>query len=786
MKIAYEDTFKTALSGGLNLFVGAGFSVLAKNRDKVSLPIGSALVDELKGQFESVKDLELQLPQLCTVLEKTNKIELKEFLVRRFTVGEYDPRYHVLDLLNVKNIFSTNIDNLVSEIFEKSSHKYLNDLDLQGSYSSDQNAVDIVNLHGSVLNSQRPMRFSVPDLSSAFRKDSDKWYYLANRLRAYPTLFWGYSLSDAGTLEALDTAAESDRLGSKSPQDRWITLSPRSSTDPGIVAYYEAMGFNIIEADTEDLLDYLNNIIRTPASPKAETRIRDTRLLFPQEAIPKRENVASRPIINFFLGSPPTWSDIFSGNIGRTSHFHKAKDVINSGRHIALVGTPACGKTTILMQLAQEFLGKDSHVLMCDSISREKAVFIDGRLAGEKALVFLDNFTDSLDAANYLSSVPTVQVVGAAPYYNFSMVRNGIDGIRSGSLEVCEVSELSLMDIQLCIEKIPKDIRAVTTRQIALERGHNNSLFEVIEQNISQPTLKERFKSLAGNLRENDPSLLSLFLMFSYVDSCRTPVSMDMIFAYLRDVTHDHNVMYSMIDSLGRLVKEYWGSILASEFNQDLFSVRSTLVSDAVVNAASGTELREMLEKFHENVSPIRIFRYDVFKRYAYDSRLMLKAFDSWEAGMDFYERLFWRDDSPFLLQQCALFLSKKERHIEAFEMIDRANTQSGGKIWSIRNSHAIIVFYANKRHFRNPDARVALEGSMEELALCYKWDNRRPFHAQRYAEQAIDFWHFYHDEVANEYLNNAHEWLLDEVARSPWDRKSRDLLLQLAHLLKI
>ena len=72
--------------------------------------------------------------------------------------------------------------------------------------------------------------------------------------------------------------------------------------------------------------------------------------------------------------------------------------------------------------------------------------------------------------------------------------------------------------------------------------------------------------------------------------------------------------------------------------------------------------------------------------------------------------------------------------------MIDRAIIASGGKIWSIQNSHAIILFKANISHSDNPQAKQALQDSMNILTSCYQSDKRKPFHALTFADQAIKY----------------------------------------------
>src|ERR1700730_18045186 len=108
--IENENTFKKALADGINLFVGSGFSILTEDVDGRSLPMGRQLLSELRDEFKIPDAEDLTLPQLCTILESERKDQLYAFLKKRFTVQKFDIRYEVLESLNIKTVFTTNID----------------------------------------------------------------------------------------------------------------------------------------------------------------------------------------------------------------------------------------------------------------------------------------------------------------------------------------------------------------------------------------------------------------------------------------------------------------------------------------------------------------------------------------------------------------------------------------------------------------------------------------------------------------------------------------------------
>ena len=688
-----------------------------------------------------------------------------ESLIRRFTVENYDERYHILDRLNVKTLFTTNIDNLLYLIYSKSKRSYLSDIDTSGPDFRDRRAVQLVTLHGSVTDEDREFRFGAPALASSFASDPDRWHFLAHRMQEHPTLFWGYSVNDAATLQVLNPET---RLG-RPVREKWIIVHPSSLEDT--VAYYRALGFQIIVVDTSMMLDYLHK--NAPELPQVViSPTISTSELFPAEAIPDVGSVPVRPIIHFYLGATPQWHDIYSGNIYRVSHYYRIRNSANSGKNTIITGMPMCGKTTLLMQMAVDDFPVQ-HKLVTDSLTLQKARFITNRLEGQKALVFLDNFADSLEAYEYLSAQSNIQLVCADRDYNFGIVGHRID---RSAVNIIDVTELSPADIQSCLRMIPQAIKSSAFNLPRVSSGVDPSLFEIIEANVTRPSLKSRFASVLKELLRRDRDLHDLLVMLSYVYQCRVPVSMDMLFAYLREVTNDWREIYAMCDRLGAMIADYGGNLVFIE-QQDYFVPRSTAVAEAVMENVYSNHMRKMLIRFHENVSPYRICRYDIFRRSAYDHKVFRKAFSNWKEGKTFYERLFERDRSPYMLQHCALFLAGKQRYVEAFDVIDRAITISGGHIWTIRNSHAIILFKANYPHATAPEARQSLRHSMEILTQCYKSDKRKPFHAATFADYAMKYWDVYRDEEAMEYLQTAESWLEDEAIRSPWYRSTKQLL---------
>ena len=174
MRIQNESLFRHSLSNGINLFLGAGFSVAAQGGGK-TLPVGDQLRTELLEHFQRPKPSSLNLSQLCQILAKTQKRELIDFFRNRFVVTEYASEYSNLERAKINGIFTTNIDDLIPKIFSNSSKYYINDVLLRGPVIAGSSAIDYIPLHGSVSHPGDDFDFSPLEIASSFERDRDKW-----------------------------------------------------------------------------------------------------------------------------------------------------------------------------------------------------------------------------------------------------------------------------------------------------------------------------------------------------------------------------------------------------------------------------------------------------------------------------------------------------------------------------------------------------------------------------------------------------------------------------------
>ena len=751
-----QHLFENEIKKGINLFLGAGFSVLAKNKNGSNLPLGNTLNDLIKEKFNMGKS-SLNLSQDSTILGNSRKQDFYSFLREMFTVKDFDKDYFNIDKLNPINIYTTNIDDLIYKIYEENEEKYINDVTYQGEVSENM-AINFSALHGNIrYPNDREMIFDVSSISNAYSSNPRIWNQLALDFEKRVTLFWGYGLQDTGVIQSLTSSNTRPNFH----KEKWIIITKEDE----YVQFLEALGFNIIISNTESFLDYLKKlkIEKINKTEKVDEKIKH---LFGKNIIPKsNKNLPVRPILEFFKGNPPTWYDIFSNQIYKTSHFSKIKNLIYSDKNLIIQGAPVSGKTTLVLQVAIEL---DYEIkLIFENLQYSKAQLLAKVIKDKRAVIFIDNFSDSIKSFNYLSDFKNIKLIGIERSHNFSAISHLI---KIGSYNICNVTELTEADLQGIFNHLPienREINLVVGRDKNYEK---DTIFEFVRKNVKGNTIKQRFVEVFDI--EKDHSLIEFLVLTAYTHNCRVPISFDMLYSYFIDDFNDYKDIYILRDKLKDLIKDYSGDLILED-NQDYFYPRSYFIAETIIDTTPPNVLKEVMIKALDNISNTKIPYYNTYRKYAYDKILVSKAFLNWEEGMRFYEKAYDMDfHNPYVLQQGALYLAYKKKFTTAFEWIDRAITQTNNKYFSIRNSHAIILFDANINSTEESTSiRAQLDKSMDILEKCINDDKRKVFHAIRYAEQAKEYLNRFYDEKSVAYIRKAKEWLRREYKDNKWDK---------------
>lgn len=207
--------------------------------------------------------------------------------------------------------------------------------------------------------------------------------------------------------------------------------------------------------------------------------------------------------------------------------------------------------------------------------------------------------------------------------------------------------------------------------------------------------------------------------------------------------------------------------------DQDYFTLRSAMFAKYTHSVASSRYKEEyggIIKRFIHEVAPCYIYKHYVFKRSAYDAGLFLNIFAD-DADV-VYEDVYKNDPGAYTLQQWALYKAHNKRFSEAFSDIDKAIHLQPNN-FSVKNARAIILFEAN-RDKDTVEARKSLEEAMEILEECYKSDKRKVYHAQKYAEFALEYIEKFGE---NTYIEQAFKWLEELIEREEsMSRKTRKL----------
>ena len=759
MRFDNEALFVSLVSNyGMNLYLGAGFSVYADNEAGEKLPLGNENNKHLIDVFGLKTNREYTLSKSCQKIKKDNKDALERLLKETYRVKSFDKMYTGLCRLPIKNIITLNIDNLVERIYEdESSTKIIADNNITGPLEKN-NVVNLYKLHGSVTYPMgSDMSFTDKELTDLFVREPGLFNTVSLKLSSAPTLFWGTSFGDNDSLELICHS----EIYSKSATPKWIVVYPLDNVEDTIEDL-EDLGFNIVVADTKELMEYLCSLSFAASTKVKKYVYREYRENFPANFICNELEHSSvrRPVMDFFSGAEPVISDILSSNVKRTSYFNQILQTIFSKRVTLITGIPGCGKSTLLMQLA---FGKeiDGRKFWFNSIIKQEAEKLVKLVKDDKNVtVFLDNLYSNVDAFEVLKGSSNIKLVLAERALNYEYVKRFLS---ISSDAIVDVSNLAASDIQnICLSMNKSSSDAIAL----MEKNENISLLEIVFFASTNAQIKERISGYIKDLAEFKDEklkidLLELYTLVNYTSSCGIPATMDMLYFYFGDLIENYEDIIYALKKMNKIIVETTDEELKIDESQDYLIMRSKLFAEKSIFLIPPEIFAHVLEKFLDKVSPHAIYRYDIFKRKAYDADFTRRAFSK-TRGIQFYEKLLLQNSNPYVRHQYSIFLQRKGDINLAWEQIDRAHTECQKKIFSIANTHAIIMFEKNMaveaKNEKELDIQKNTIGrSFSTLEYCLSQDIRVSYHALTYARNAIRYYEkFGKDEFSESYIDSA------------------------------
>jgi len=406
------------------------------------------------------------------------------------------------------------------------------------------------------------------------------------------------------------------------------------------------------------------------------------------------------------------------------------------------------------------------------------------KLIGDKvALIFIENFTDDINAFLKLAELKNAKLVGVDRSHNLNMVNHKFP---TSKYEIINVTQLTESDTQNIFDSLPPSIRGKSIKKEQRNQYEDDSIFEFVIRNIKGQNVASRYDGVLKKLEREHHELAEFLVLCGYMHSSRVPLSFEVACSYFSDPNQLYNYreVLEMRNDLDDLLKDYYSNELLDQ-DMDFYYPRSYFIAESIIKSAPRDVLKQVMNKVIDRVPTVQIYNYNTFKKHAFDKSIVSKAFPDWKEGKEFYERAFLYDfKNPYVLQQGALYLSMKKKYHDAFSWIDRAITMTNNKHFSIRNSHAIILFDANY-NVDSTDAERQLDASMDILSQCINSDLRTTFHAKTYADQAVRYYNKYGNDRAVSYLNQAKLWLEKEIQERGWDYDVRKQLVKIDDILK-
>lgn len=745
MKIEHENSFKAALANGINLFVGAGFSINAEDTNHRELPTGATLLTELQSYF---KVKYAPLAQCCSYLNRMRNQDYKRYLIERFTISKFPSYYENICLMKIKNIFTTNIDNLIPTIYDKSNQTegFLNDKRTKGASMSEE-AVNYLPLHGNVDTPEEEFIMGMEQLANVYNSNSRAWSFLSHSIEAYPTLFLGYSYSDYSTIQAFTSTFTLE----EAQKPKWILLF---NPDEETIEFYRSLNFNVIEGNIEEFLKALPSLLPSAIVHKSTNR---WKTLLGNYLVPtSRSANVQRPINEYLLGNEPIWSDIHRNVIHiRKNEYQDICDSIHGEKNTLILGAPISGKTTLGMQVAVniDFPGEKLYI---KDLSKNHAEYICKLIGTSKVLIFVENFTNDIEALNYICSQPNIKVVGIDQSYFYEQISNQIN---KSDFDIIDVTKLQSIDIDPIYQSIPTNIRKDFIPFNSIDNSFE-SIYEFISRHIVEQTLSERYKTYINKLTTENTELAEFLVLSAYMNSSRVALSLEAAASYFSDEFNYYEVK-RMQEKLHDELRE-----LDVDWPTEVYSPRSNYLAKSILESAPLELRRDVMWNVVDCIHPMAIYNFDVFRKFAFDKDLTIKVFVDYREGKKFYEAAIrYCNDNPYIYQQGALYLANKGQYADAFNWIEYAYNHVKKTSYSIENSRAIIQFSANYG-LNNDQSKLQLENSMDRLFACHERDMRKTFHAIIYADQAIKYYKKYNNEQAILYLENAKSWLNEESKR--------------------
>ena len=419
-----------------------------------------------------------------------------------------------------------------------------------------------------------------------------------------------------------------------------------------------------------------------------------------------------------------------------------------------------------MMQIAAK--AQSDIKLVLSSISVEEAQRIINLLNGYQAFVFVDNCCDDVLASKLLMQQSNFTVVGFTDDYAFESSKHLLNGV---CYERKDIDDLTREEAYGIYSKIPQWLQKspFTYKE---DENEKYSVLELVTSNVKNILSRERVCKLLNRVKSKSETTFQIIALGAYLTCNKSCLNMDVLCSFFD--TTDYKILQEYIASTQNYLREIDVNLSQDTNNQEYYELRSNLFAKLTydeLKAHFKKDFCKVIRKFILRVSPYNIYQHYIFRRSGYDAKLFSELFG--KEAYDLYECIYRFDDSVYTLQQQALYKAYQRDFTGAFSDIDKALNKSRFN-FSIRNSHAIILFEASKDK-RTQIAEDSMSKAMETLRECFHSDKRKVYHAQKFAEFAL---YLSENWRKDDYIEEAKIWLEQIVnTGESKSRQTRNLL---------
>lgn len=728
--------FFEKLETGINLFLGAGFSVLGSPQG-YKLPVASELCEEICKAFTINKAYSNDLEKLSSILKRNNKKQFQDYLRARYHVEAYHPLYDVIEHLNLASIITTNIDNLIFAIMEKSLRYYVSSVPYYGAIKKDGHAIEYIPLHGDILDIESELYFGKFELCNVDNRNHGLFRMMERALLRKPTLFWGYGFHDGSVSGVIDRVLESGE------QEIWIQLLPEDEN----IQFFRDLGCHVIIGDTESLLKEIALGLQKKEGLRISAKEDD---FWKKYAMPELSQMESLPTRDFYEQGKTNWYYALTKKAYLTKNVETIVTLAQKHKNIIVVGIPLSGKTMTLMQVACK-LGQPTFFI--DNLNEAEARLICNNAIQDKHeyIILVDNCSEDMRAYKLLAECENIRTIATSEIFLYEASKHLLEEVAFKKLDICEID---YEEAKSFVSHIPSSLRGEKVRYEQNKRGQY-SILELIHANVKKAISKNKVLEALKKVKAQNTEAFETILLITYLVYHKSILTTDILMNYFSTVEPDLikgkiKVAQSYLEKMNATLTQDANDETHYALSSSIFSRYNHEVALSNFKADYG----RVIKKFVHKVPSCYIYRNNVFRKMAYNAELFFDIFS--DDGDSVYEKIY-RDRSTIdVFQQWALYKVKTRRFFEALAVIDKA-IERYPHDFGLKHTRATILFEGNQDK-STPEAKGYLEEAMAILERCYQNDKQKVYHAQKYAKCALLF----EERYDTTYIEQAFLWLRD------------------------